>query len=118
MDLADIANAVGLPIARIWVAGKDRKTPKGEPLEGVYQESYCAFKVTTTEGTIPAAITSVDTALRRAVSSHALLRGRGLEKILFCTLMDEGEIIDCEALGRLVKWGIRLEIDGSPRRAQ
>ena len=112
MDLTDIANAVGLPIARIWVAGKDRKTPRDEPLEGVYQGSYCAFKVVTTVGGIPAAIASIDTALRGAVSTYALLRGLEVEKILFCTLMNEGEIIDCESLGRLVEWGIRLEIDG------
>ena len=32
-DLTDIANAIGLPIARTWTAGKDRHTPKGDALE-------------------------------------------------------------------------------------
>lgn len=113
LDLADIAKAVGLPIARIWTAGKDRRTPKGDPLEGVYQDSYCAFRVVTAEETISAAIATIDTVLHVAVSSQAILQGQELKKSLYCTLMSEGEIIDEVSLRRLVEWGIQLEIDGN-----
>lgn len=113
MDLADIAKAVGLPITRIWTAGKDRQTPRGDLLEGVHQESYCAFSVVTTEETIPAALVIIDTALRLAVSSQRILQGQELEKSLYCTLMGEGEIVDLESLRRLVEWNIQLEIEGN-----
>lgn len=113
-DLADIATATGFPIARIWTAGKDRQTPKGDPLEGVYQESYVAFKVITAEETISAAIAAIDAALREALKSQPILEGQELEKSLYCTLMAQGETIDCESLRRLTEWGIRLEIAGCP----
>lgn len=112
MDLAPIASELGLPVARIWIAGMPRQTPKGDPLKGVYDKSYCALKVVTAEGTIPAAITVVDTALRRAVSSYPVLKGGQLDKCLYCTLMDQGETIDCESLGRLFEWRIEFGIDG------
>jgi len=112
LDLAVIAKAIGLPIVRIWAAGKDRRTPKGDPLNGVYQESYCSFSVVTAEGTVPAAIRAVDIALHGIVGSQVILQSKELEKSLYCTLMREGETIDCNSLGRLVEWGIRLEIEG------
>ena len=112
MDLAEIAKGIGLPIARIWTSGKGRKTLKGDPLDGVYPESYCAFKVTEAE-TISAAIIIIDAALQLIANSHAVLQYPDLKKSLYCTLMDEGEIIDKESLGLLVKWGIQLEIDGN-----
>lgn len=112
LDLAEIAKEIGLPIARIWTSGKERRTLKGDPLDGVYQWSYCAFKVTEAE-TISAAIVIVDAALQSVAISHATLQDIYLKKSLYCTLMGEGEIIDKESLGCLVKWGIQLEIDGN-----
>ncbi|MEO8627739.1 MAG: hypothetical protein ABI612_06500 [Betaproteobacteria bacterium] len=111
LDLSAIAQSVGLPIARIWTAGERRITPKGDPLDGVHPGSYCAFRVESSEGTIPAAIKIVDTALHVAVHSHRNLQGQELEKSLYCTIMGEGEFLDLESLRQLINWGIELGID-------
>lgn len=111
LDLSDIAKAIGLPIARIWTVGEERRTPKGDSLDGIHKRSYCAFEVVTAEETIPAAIVVIDTMLRGTACSQAMLQVQGLEKSLYCTLLEGGETIDVESLRRLVEWGIRLEID-------
>jgi len=40
MDLAWISAKLGLPCFRSWKAGSPRQTPKGDPLPGVYKDSY------------------------------------------------------------------------------
>lgn len=111
LDLAEVARELGFPVGRIWTAGKERRTPKGEALQGVHQGSYCALRVDAPEASISGAITAVDEAFSRAGNLGALLLGGELEKTLYCTLLKDGESIDSDSLARLVKWRIRLEID-------
>ena len=112
LDLNDIAAAVALPIFRIWTAGDSRKTMNGDPLDGVYESSYCVFKVVTEEETLPAAISAVDVALRAAANAYPVLKSVEIEKSLYCTLMEEGETVDPASLALLVAWDIGLEIEG------
>lgn len=112
MDLRPMASELGLPVSRIWTCGEPRQTPKGELLEGVYRESYCALSVVTAEGGISAAIVAVETALRGAVGAYPILGRAELQKSLYCTLMDQGEVMACDVLQVLVDWGIQLELDG------
>jgi len=111
MNLEPLTRALGLPVGRIWTSGDNRRTPKDEPLEGIYPNSYCAMNVVTAEGTIPAAIAVVAAALRAAVDSYPILKSAGLEKSLYCTLVGQGEILDCKSMASLVEWQIQLEID-------
>jgi hypothetical protein len=111
LDLQEVAAAIGLPIARIWTAGQPRRTPKGNPLEGLNRESYCAFKVAPEDKSIPAAIVIVDAALHAAAQSQPVLRSQELDKSLYCTLLRQGESVDVESLRRLVEWSLRLELD-------
>ncbi len=45
MDAEEISNRLGLVASRMWTAGSQRKTPTGTPLDGVYTESYCSFRL-------------------------------------------------------------------------
>jgi hypothetical protein len=117
LDLQPIATAIGLPVARIWTAGQPRQTPRGDRLEGVYKESYCAFRVCTNEETIAAAVAAVDAALSAAATSQVALRGNAIRKSLYCTMIDSGETIDVGTLRRLVEWDIYLDLEG-PRSQQ
>jgi len=40
MDLNFIGELLRLPCFRTWIAGDDRETPRGDPLQGKYKESY------------------------------------------------------------------------------
>jgi hypothetical protein len=43
MDAEKICLQLGLKAKHKWTAGNQRKTPKGDLLEGTYDESYCSF---------------------------------------------------------------------------
>lgn len=42
---ADIVSEVGLEAEFSNTVGQQRRTPKGQILEGVYRETYCCFKI-------------------------------------------------------------------------
>src|SRR5262245_47217569 len=45
LDPAEITSALGLNPSRSWRAGEARTTPKGNPLEGRYSDSYWVVKL-------------------------------------------------------------------------
>lgn len=45
MNSEEICAQLGMVAKYQWTAGKQRKTPKGTLLEGVYNESYCSFDI-------------------------------------------------------------------------
>lgn len=108
-DLSDLAGCLKFPVGRIWRAGDDRKTTGGDPLEGKYQESYCVLKVMTATGTIEGAIAEIHQAFA-CPAVRPLLAAPNLQKVLYCTLDSEGEVIGLTALRTLVELGIELEI--------
>lgn len=110
MDLRLLAETLQMPVARIWTAGDQRITLDGTPLEGLYADSYCALKVADEEGHIAAAIDVVDAALRRAPEWKAALQDAHMRKSLYCTVMNEGEVLDFHCLEKLLEWRITLEI--------
>lgn len=113
-NLRGMASAIEFPVAREWSVGEPRMTLQGDPLEGFYPDSYVVFKVITSEGSISAAIASLDVVLREAVRLQPILLAPELEKNLYCTIMTEGEEVGCDSLRKLVEWGGRLEISGCP----
>jgi len=112
-DLAGLAAGLGLPAARMWIAGDARKTPLGDPLPGTYQESYLALNISSSSETISGAIEVVRAAILAAPPDlRVLLADPALRKSLYCTLESNGEGIDLNALKTLVELGIELEIEG------
>lgn len=49
MDPHIITGTLGKEPFRSWQAGSPRKTPKGDPLEGVYKETYWSARLTKNE---------------------------------------------------------------------
>ncbi|WCM92982.1 hypothetical protein M5C99_22055 [Acidovorax sp. NCPPB 2350] len=111
-DLERLAVGLEFPIARLWVAGTDRKSPRGDPLIGTYQESYLAMKINPPEGTIAEAIGMVHRAFLSAPADLLpVLADPDLRKSLYCTLDSEGERLDLNSLSILVELGIELEVE-------
>lgn len=46
IDLAELCVPIGLEPKWHYKAGEPRMTPKGTPLDGVYDRSYCSFRLT------------------------------------------------------------------------
>lgn len=111
-NLVDVADILGLPIARIWKVGDSRKTTTGEPLDGEYLESYLALKVISDPQTIENAVDVVRQVLLTASDRLPVLMDPELRKTLYCTLELDGEIISLHTLRYLVELGIAIEIDG------
>ena len=111
-DLEIFAASLSFPISRIWKAGENRKTTQGVCLEGVYQESYCVFKIPSSIPTITEAISVIRAELLAAPRLQPILKNLSYKKSLYCTLEAGGEILDLAALSSLVNLGIALEIDG------
>jgi hypothetical protein len=40
-DVVPLCQKIGLLPKRAWIAGQPRTTPKGRPLEGIHEDSYC-----------------------------------------------------------------------------
>lgn len=110
LDLRAIANALNFPIARIWASGTNRRTPQGDLLEGVYEESYVALRIIGLEPSISGAIAAIDAAFRKAICMQPILGDKELEKSLYCTILSKGEVLDTMSLALLVELDIRLEI--------
>ena len=45
MNPNDICQKLNMQAAHKWCAGEQRRTPKGTSLPGVYDQSYCSFKL-------------------------------------------------------------------------
>lgn len=45
LDPKQICSTLGMDAKYKWKAGAQRKTPKGDLLEGVYTETYCSFEI-------------------------------------------------------------------------
>ena len=43
VDLSELCHELDVTPLRIWKAGDRRRTPKGDPLDGVYTQSYCTL---------------------------------------------------------------------------
>lgn len=111
-DLQKLAGALPFPVSRIWVAGAERKTPRGDSLEGTYQTSYLSLKVSSSSNTIAGAIAAVKQAFLAVPSEfRPMLANPSLNKCLYCTPDKVGEEIDLVSLKSLVEQGIELRLD-------
>jgi hypothetical protein len=45
IDPKEVCNELGMEAETMWKAGEPRQTPKGTPLAGVYESSYCSFEL-------------------------------------------------------------------------
>jgi len=115
MDPDLICSTLCMKAKRKWKAGERRKTTKGRLLEGLYDESYCSFKLEA--GIDEKLIDSIKDMNRKLKSHQGFLEGiRNTGGVLeyFIGLYFEvntGETFSCALLSELSDMGIDLSLD-------
>jgi hypothetical protein len=111
-------NVLGLTPSRIWRAGDARTTPQGDPLEGVYKDSY--WTATVAEGRsqeidLPTAIGNV---VERLWPNRQFLidfvDSGGIAEFFIGWFFDEGnfgDVFDWRLFERLAQMRINLSFD-------
>jgi uncharacterized protein DUF4279 len=121
LDPAEITSALGLNPSRSWRAGEARTTPKGNPLEGRYSNSYCVVKLG--KGRWPdRTLTVVINELLDQLTPHQPLFERiraqgGTVEFFIGWFFDgsSGDVFDCDLLARMADLKIDLSLDVYPR---
>jgi hypothetical protein len=113
-DPHDIARGVGLPVKRSWKIGQPRVTPRGTPLEGHYDATYCAFDLGAGDnGDLAERLRVVVTSLfsKRDFLLHLRATGGSLNFFITWTVGERGEMFDRSLLSDIASLGIDLGIE-------
>lgn len=114
-DLSGLPEMLGLRAARIWRVGEPRVTPKGNPLDGLYQHSYCGLYIEHHPGvTLPKTLLSVADHLRPNADKIRTLctsGGRFLLNVYWHSAFNTGEEFDPPVLVALANMNLALGID-------
>ena len=107
---------------RIWKVGDDRQTPRGEKLEGHYDESYCFFRLF--DNPQSSDVETPSAALGRLVTSLAGLKddlrnhveSGGTLELLLSVYVDSnsGETFRPDLMGEMANLQIQLSVDIYP----
>lgn len=98
-----------------WTAGEPRKTPKGTPLDGVREESYCTFDIGS--GDDGELARCLSTALLKLTPAAEFLRhvrdagGSPMFYVFWYPNGDTGEVFGTELLRNMAEMGIELGIN-------
>lgn len=106
-----IIDAIGLPPLRCWAAGDERVTPKGNPLPGTYDESYCVFDLGAgSDGELADFLRQAVHRLEHAAIFIGGLRQTGGKLNFFVSWSpgERGEVFDVELLTDMARLGIDL----------
>ncbi len=120
MDPAEISSILRLAPSRSWSAGERRTTPSGEPLEGIWPETYWTARVT--EGNwpgkdLPTAVAELLDRLELNRSFLTRVRSEGGSAEFFVGWYLEGnsgDVFDCGLLARMADLKINLSLDVYP----
>lgn len=122
MDPDEISMQLGMTATRKWRAGDQRRTPKGQPLEGIYKSSYCFFTLAREKrGGLPELMEKFIKRVSRHKAFLATItstKGRLELYISMFPTKNSGEILDWRMLDRLGKFKISLALDIYPSSAQ
>jgi len=115
MNPDDICKTLGLEANHKWRAGSKRVTPKGTPLEGTYDVTYCSFKLKSNN------LTELADFLKKCNESFYKHKdffnkihstGGSLEYYVGLFVEDNfGEVFDVDLMKELVDLNINLSID-------
>lgn len=118
IDPAVITQALGLQPKRTWTRGQPRQTPTGQPLEGIYRDSYWYHAYDTPDDEQCAAfIHSAAMALQQHGDFFHRLRSEGADTQFFVGLFSSGnfgETFEHDLLGILSDLKIDLGFDIYP----
>jgi hypothetical protein len=115
MNAEEICGKVRLKVTRRWTAGSKRKTPKGTPLSGVNDLTYCCFDLKHPEKLrLADFLKKCNDRLNRHKDFFEYIRSTGgsLEYFIgWYSDRNSGEIFDLDLLSMLVALKINLSID-------
>jgi hypothetical protein len=113
-DLSIILQTLEMPAARIWKAGEPRLTPKGTPLEGIYDASYCSIKLPLKDD-LPASLMLAVDALAKHWTFLEELREGGVKLAFsigwFSEGQSSGDTLDLDLLQKIADQKISLELN-------
>ncbi|WP_156397471.1 MULTISPECIES: hypothetical protein [unclassified Sphingomonas] len=113
-DPQDIIVGMGLPPKRFWMVGEQRVTPKGTPLPGTYDKSYCVFDIGDgNDGELADFLRETLRKLEHAGPFISALRSTGGKLSFFISWSPSGhgEVFDVELLADMARLGIDLGIE-------
>lgn len=114
MDPVHISKNLNLTAEQMWKAGNARKTPIGKPLEGVYESSYCTFRLQHAEGIgLTDFLKIKNSELFPNIDFLQSIRSSGGDLEYFVGWFanaDSGEVFDLELMNQLVELGISLSV--------
>lgn len=120
LDPAEIAGQIGLGAKASWAVGEPRKTPKGTPIGGIREESYCAFDIgSSDDGSLAECLQTAVARLKRAGDFLREIRSTGGSLMFYVswyTSGDTGEVFETALLRDMADLGIELGINayGAP----
>jgi hypothetical protein len=120
LDPAEITSALGLNPSRSWRAGEVRTTPKGNPLEGRYSDSYWVVQLGNgrwPDKTLAAVINERLDQLARHQALFQRIRAEGGMVEFFVGWFVEGnsgDVFACDLLARMADLKIDLSLDVYP----
>ena len=118
MNADEISRNLGMRPDISWTAGDRRNTPKGTPLSGRYERSYCCFRIKHSRSIeMIDLIKAFNKTLGKKRSFLKSFRksGGSLEYFIGWFLREpDGEIFDVKLIEQLSQLGIRLAFDIYP----
>jgi hypothetical protein len=114
-DLSRVCSALGFEPTHIWKKGDERRTPKGNKIGGLRENSYCSIELgPTSREPLPK---QIESALARLQSHRTLLRrlsstGGTISFYVgwFCD-EDAGETLSAQILESMARYRIALELN-------
>ena len=98
-----------------WKVGTQRKTPKGKPLKGVYNESYCSFELKDTQNVGLVEFLKKNNELlytHKSFFNKLTFTGGDIEYFIgLYADSNFGEVFDIELLKQLADLNIKLSLD-------
>jgi Domain of unknown function (DUF4279) len=120
LDPAEITSALGLNPSRSWRAGEVRTTPKGNPLEARYSNSYWVVQLGKggwPDKTLAAVVNELLDQLAPHQGLFQRIRAEGGTVEFFVGWLFEGnsgDVFDCDLLARMADLKIDLSLDVYP----
>jgi hypothetical protein len=115
LDAGAIAAQLRMTPKFCWTSGEPRKTPRGTPLQGVREESYCTFDIGSgDDGEIARCLSTALEGLRAEAEFLRHLRDAGGSLMFYVYWYpngDTGELFATDLLRDMAEMGIELGIN-------
>ena len=112
-NLAQVCEVLGLKPSHVWQAGTQAKTPKGEPLAFVREESYCSVPLETKGASLSGSMAIALSFLQpKKEILHDLAENGGTIELCVAlfSYTDDGYRISAELIDKIAELGLSLTV--------